>query len=108
MMTPLMWRSEGAWTHLPLEPLLFLLMEEADLHWKVKGRGVERGLGKAAVRRETRNIWRTMQGGAAARRPFPRSVVSDFSHRVGYSSCLGPSSFPSQWLLPQHSTLNAL
>lgn len=32
-----LWRSEGAWTYLPLEALLFLLMEEANLHWKVKG-----------------------------------------------------------------------
>lgn len=66
---------------------------------------MERGLGKAAIRREIRNIWRTMKGGAAARRPFPRSVVSSFSHGVGYSSCIGPFSFPSQGLLPQHSTL---
>ena len=49
-----------------------------------------------------------LENNAAARRPFPHSVVSNFSHRVGYSSCIGPFSFPSQWLLPQHSTLNAL
>ena len=36
------------------------------------------------------------------------SVVSNFSHHAGYSSCTDPSSCPSQWLLPQHSTLNAL
>lgn len=64
-----------------------------------------RSLVKASVRRETRNIWRKMKREVAARRPFQRSLVSNFSHEVGHPLCICPFSTPSQLLLPQHSTL---
>lgn len=73
--------------------------ESKGVRWGIKS------LVKVSVRRETRNIWRKMKRGIAARRPFQCSVVSNFSHEVGHPLCICPFSTPSQLLRPQHSTL---